>query len=237
MLGPLLLICSNCGQPMRPAPYFSRAANVAKAVFLFIPFSIIGPLLFFLLRKDRRICTICQAILKGDGAVPLQAYSADGRLLAATNVAGGLAVYDPEEDHAALERQSRRFRARAWTWGSIGAGMGAFGAALAAMGNEPASFPLLVGALPLGIGAMLAHLRSQSVGRKAESMRAHEQRARVLELARAASGKLNVSLVATELRIELAEADHLLSSMVDGRRVEMEVDDDGRISYVFTELL
>jgi hypothetical protein len=222
-------------------PYFTRGFNVAKAVFFFIPFSIVGPLLFFLLRKDRLICSNCHALLKSDGAVPLaQAFSADGRMLAGyavTGGAGGLTVYDPDEDQSALERQSRQCRSRARSWGSMSAVMLGFGGTLAAMGNESAVVPLLLAGLPLGIGALLSHFRGRAFGRQAESKRGHEQRARVLELARASGGRLTVSLVATELRIELAEADRLLSAMVDGQRVEMDVDDNGRISYVFTELI
>jgi len=241
VMGPVLVVCSRCGQPMRPIAYFSRAFNVAKAVFLFIPFSIVGPLLFFLLRKDRLICSVCQSLLKNDAVVPfVQAFSPGGRMLAgypSTSVAAGLTVYDPDEDQTALERQSRRCRTRARTWGAISAGLLGLGVTLAITGSEGGFAPFLVGGLPLGIGALFSHFKGRTYGRMAEAKRTHEHRACVLELARASGGRLSVSLVATELRIDLADAERLLSSMVDGQRVEMEVDDNGRIHYVFTELV
>jgi hypothetical protein len=220
---------------MRPAAYFSRGANIAKAMLLMIPFSFFGPLLFFLLRKDRLICTICKGVLSGEAAVPLlQAFSTS--LPASAGMSGGLAVYDPEEDVGVLERQSRRHRARAWTWGAISAGMLGTGVLMAADSSLHSTVGFLVLAMPPGIGALLSAIRSKTFGRQAESKRGREQRAHVLELARAHGGRINVSLVAAELRLDLADAERLLSGMVDGQRVEMDVDDAGRISYVFTEL-
>jgi hypothetical protein len=212
---------------MRPAPYFGRAANIAKALVLMIPFNVVGPLLFFLMRKDRFICSACSRLLKDSASAPmLQAMSGEG----------GLAVYDPEEDQAALQWQSRRQLARAWSRGALSVGMAGFGVALGVVGDPHTAIPLALAAVPLGIAAVVAAVRSRSLGQRAAAKRRHEQRAQVLELARASGGQLSVSLVATELRIELADADELLSSMVDGQRVDMEVDDNGRISYVFTEL-
>jgi hypothetical protein len=114
--------------------------------------------------------------------------------------------------------------------------MTGIGVALGVVGDPHATVPLALAAVPLGIAAVVSAIRSRSFGRQAACKRAQEQRARTLELARASGGQLSVSLVAAELRIELADAESLLSSMVDGQRVDMEVDENGRISYVFTEL-
>src|SRR5581483_2897869 len=56
MAAPVVLSCRHCGRAMRPLPYFSRGVNIAKALALMIPFSVVGPLAFFFLRKDRLIC-------------------------------------------------------------------------------------------------------------------------------------------------------------------------------------
>jgi len=232
----MLFICSRCGCPTRPLPYFSRAVNLAKAMLLLIPFSVFGPLVFFLLRKDQLICSICKKMLGGKADVPLlRAVSPDGQLLPGF-LAAGLAVYDSGQDEGALQRQSQRFRARAWTWGALSLGMAGIGVALGVSDGLNAAAPFLVAALPFGMGAAISAIRCQMFGRQAASKRLHEQRARVLRMARVSGGQLTVSLVATELRIELDDAERLLSSMVDGHRVDMEVDDDGRISYVFPEL-
>jgi hypothetical protein len=232
--GQPLLVCSRCGRPMSPAAYFSRGANVAKAMLLFIPLSFFGPLLFFLLRKDRLICSICKGMLSGEASVPLlQAFSTS---VATTAAAHGLSVYDPEEDLAVLEHQSRRHRARAWTWGAASAGMAGLGMMMTVDGSLHSTVGALLLAAPAGLGAVAFALRSRAFGKRAVLKRGRQQRAHVLELARAHGGRLTVSLVAAELRIELADAERLLTDMVDGHRVEMDVDDSGRITYVFTEL-
>ncbi len=51
-------------------PYFARGLNVAKAAVLF-PFSVFGPLLLFLIRKDRVVCGNCKALLPGEVHIPL----------------------------------------------------------------------------------------------------------------------------------------------------------------------
>jgi hypothetical protein len=237
----VLFLCPRCGRPAQPQPYFNRGVNVAKALFLMIPLSFFGPLFLFFLRKDRLICGACKGLLGTEVAMPLlQGFSAtaDGRALATVTGPGGaaLAIYDPEEDLTVLERQSRHQRTQAWTLGAVSAGLMGLGLVSGADGNVGAPLMFLAMGAPAGIAAALAAFRSRAFGKRAAAKRGREQRARVLELARASGGRITVSLVATDLRIELADAEALLNSMVDGLRVEMEVDDAGRISYLFTEL-
>ncbi len=222
---------------MRPVPYFSSGFNIAKAMALAIPFSFPGPLLFFLLRRDRLICCHCKTLVSRSEAMPLLAGMPSGAaLLPSISADGRMAMFDPEEDQASMQWQSRRDRRRAWTWGVTSAGLTAFGLFMAGSADLSAGMVFLVSAAPLGIGALFAGWRSRSLARRAQAKRIHDQRMRVLELARAQGGKLNVSLVAADLRIDLAEAEALLTAMVDGQRVDMDVDDDGHISYVFPEL-
>lgn len=222
---------------MRPVPYFSSGFNIAKAMVLAIPFSFPGPLLFFLLRKDRLICCHCKTLVSRHEATPLLAgVSTGGALLPSISADGHMTMFDPEEDQTTLQWQSRRNRQRAWTWGVTSAGMTAFGLFMAGGADFQAGMLFLVSAAPLGIGALFAGMRSRSLARRAQQKRIHEQRTRVLELARAKEGKLNVSLVAADLRIDLVEAEALLTAMIDGQRVDMDVDDEGHISYVFPEL-
>lgn len=222
---------------MRPVPYFSNGFNVAKAVLLAIPFSFPGPLLFFLLRRDRLICCHCKTLITRNEAMPmLPGVSPAGQLVPGMSADGRMTIFDPEEDQAALQWQSRRDRRRAWTWGVTSAGLTTFGLLMAGSADPNMGMFFLMSAVPLGIGAVFAGLRSRSLARRAQQKRIHEHRTRVLELARAKGGKLNVSLVAADLRIDLVEAEALLTAMVDGQRVDMDVDDEGHISYVFPEL-
>jgi hypothetical protein len=240
---PVLLLCPSCGQPARPMPYFSRGVNIAKAMVLMVPFNVFGPMLFFFMRKDRFICGACSRLLSGEAAIPLlQTFSADGGAGYVAALPGGgssaLALYDPNEDLAVLQHQSRRQRARAWSLGAAAAGLAGVGAmaGIGPDGHIGTTLFFMAAAAPAAIGAAVAALRSRSFARRFVMKRGREQRARVLELARAAGGRLSVSGVAADLRIELADAESLLNAMVDGHRVEMEVDDEGRISYLFTEL-
>jgi hypothetical protein len=237
MVAEMLFVCPHCGQTMRPMAYFSRGVNVAKALLLMFPLNVLGPLIFFFLRRDRLICGFCKRLVGSEVALPMRHGYAPGSRLAPLAPAGALATYDPEDDSALLERRSRRYRARAWTWGAVTAGLAGLGALVGIGSDANATMAFLMMATPAGVGALVAAFRSRALGRRAAAMRGREQRARVLDLARASGGRLNVSLVATELRIELSDAEQLLGSMVDGQRVEMEVDDAGRISYLFTELV
>jgi Double zinc ribbon len=234
---PVLMLCSHCGQPMRPVPYFSSGFNVAKAMLLAIPFSFPGPLLFFLMRRDRLICCHCKTLITRNEAMPLlSGVSPSGALVPSISADGRMTMFDPEEDQATLQWQSRRQHRRAWTWGVASAGLTSFGLLMAGSADLQAGMLFLVSGAPLGIGAVFAGMRSRALARRAQQKRIHEQRTRVLELARAKGGKLNVSLVAADLRIDLVEAEALLTAMIDGQRVDMDVDDEGHISYVFPEL-
>lgn len=59
----------------------------------------------------------------------------------------------------------------------------------------------------------------------------------VFKLAYRLKGKLTVSDVVVETGMEVAEAEALLESMVDGTHVRMEVDDRGIVTYEFPEIL
>lgn len=57
----------------------------------------------------------------------------------------------------------------------------------------------------------------------------------VFRLARERNGILTVSDVVSELDLEPSEAETLLDELSDGLRVQMSVDDDGIVRYVFRE--
>lgn len=104
---------------------------------------------------------------------------------------------------------------------------GSFGLALAAVG----------GVLGVGLGALTVRAGAKNM----EKARARERQAKelvVVDAAREAGGRLTASEAAAALRVSVAEADELLTAMVgDGSRVDVEVDSEGVLRYVFRELV
>lgn len=58
----------------------------------------------------------------------------------------------------------------------------------------------------------------------------------VFRLAKHYDGVLTVSEVVSELSVDPEEAEEILQGLTDGRRVDMQVDDNGVARYVFREL-
>ncbi|MFP4373724.1 MAG: hypothetical protein ACLFPO_05300 [Spirochaetaceae bacterium] len=61
--------------------------------------------------------------------------------------------------------------------------------------------------------------------------------ARVFQLAGKLGGRLSVSDVVIELGIDVKDAEDLLQSLVDNVRVRMELDDNGRVTFEFPEII
>jgi hypothetical protein len=242
--------CASCQQRTVPVPYFSRGINIAKLAVL-LPFTFVGPLLFFLIRKDRLVCSWCRSLLPGELPLPLlDAFESsppaitDRRLAPlgneATRAQAGLTDW-PGNDLASheiahLERRSRRNRRRSWSLGVATAMMTALGGMAASSGGaEPATFFFAMGGLT-GAGALVSSSRGKKLGDEASTKRNRQRVLEVLGLARAHQGRLNVTLVASHMSLDLREAESLLDGMVDGRRVDVHVDEQGRMTYVFPEL-
>ena len=137
---------------------------------------------------------------------------------------------------AHLEQRSRRNRRRSWSLGVATAMMTALGGMAAGSGGaEPSVFFFAMGGLT-GAGALVSSQRGKRFGSEASSKRNRQRVLEVLGLARANHGRLNVTMVASHMSLDLREAEALLDSMVDGRRVDVHVDDQGRMTYVFPEL-
>jgi hypothetical protein len=232
--------CEACQQRTVPVPYFSRGVNVAKAVVLFPFTSFVGPLIFFLIRRNKVICSHCQNKLPGEASVPLlDSFSPDAM--------GALGPMEPGEDLvpinravgqeiAVLERSSRKQRRRSWTLGILTAGMAAIGGSNALDGDGEAALVLFGISGVAGAGALVSRQRGQQNGLLAAAARQRQRVLEVLGLARAHAGKLNVTMVASQLHLDFKEAEALMDGMVDGRRVDVEVDEQGRMNYVFPEL-
>jgi Double zinc ribbon len=233
--------CVSCQQRTVPVPYFSRGINIAKLAVL-LPFTFVGPLLFFLIRKDRLVCSWCRALLPGELPLPLlDAFeSAPSSMNDRRMVPYGSEGLMPSDlvghEIAHLERRSRRNRRRSWSLGLAAAMMTVLGGMAASAGAEPTAFFFAMGGLS-GAGALVSSQRGKRFGAEAASKRHRQRVLEVLGLARAHHGRINVTMVASHMSLDLPEAESLLDSMVDGRRVDVHVDEQGRMTYVFPELL
>jgi hypothetical protein len=237
------VFCPSCQQRSMPVPYFSRGFNLAKGVAL-LPFSPIAPLLFFLWRRDRAICSWCKSVLPGEMDVPLlETFSSSpvamlGALPEGSPTGEALVRSGQQVQHeiAVHENKSRRSRRRSTTLGIVALSFAGIGGSVAAgEGLESAAFLFSMSGLT-GVGAFASTRRAKHHRIAAEAKRQRQRVLEVLALARSHAGKLTVTTVAAHMRLDLKEAEELLDSMVDGRRVDVHVDDNGRMTYVFPEL-
>ena len=235
------LYCPYCRQRSVPLPYFSRGLNLAKSAGLLL-LSPLGPLVFFLLRRDRVLCSWCKHLLPDEVDVPLlDSFSSTPVGLAEAGLrsqdqAGALLHSGEGVQHevALHERKNRRSRGNAITFGVVTTVLGAAGGTVAAnAGPAKAIFLFSMSGL-CGISALASTRRAKHHRLAAEIKR--QRVLDVLNLAKSHAGKLTVTTVAAHLRLDLREAEGLLDGMVDGRRVDVEVEESGRMTYVFPEV-
>ncbi len=123
--------------------------------------------------------------------------------------------------------------------GIIALAIGVFAAAALAMivpGALGLGLAAAMGALFVAVGALAVRGGARSM----EEARRRDRRATelaLLEAARAAGGRLTATEAAAALRVSVEEADAQLTDLVgDGSRVDVDVDDEGVLRYVFREL-
>ncbi len=118
----------------------------------------------------------------------------------------------------------------------IGSGVAAMGGFVASMGVATLDGPPILGGSMLGIaGASL--LFSGLAAKRREAERTRRGRiAEILRMAQRRRGLLTVTQTATELDVDLDEAEQLLESLDDDIRVRSVVSDDGVIYYDFVEI-
>lgn len=128
-----------------------------------------------------------------------------------------------------------------------GWGMGGFGMGLPFFGVIPlvlfaGGIVLLVrlfrrdgGSGRVGIGTHHGEARTDPGGRFASRERSSVQE--LFRLARRYRGVLTVSDIVSDLGLEPQDAEALLDEVADGTRVDIEVEQDGVVRYVFRELV
>jgi hypothetical protein len=94
---------------------------------------------------------------------------------------------------------------------------------------------LVVGGVTGLTGALTFGWGWQSLQRRREAIMQRMQR-RVLRLARARSGRLTATEVATELDLTLGAAERVLLSLDDGFRIRSDVTEEGILVFDFPEL-
>jgi len=119
---------------------------------------------------------------------------------------------------------------------SIGLGVvAAVATALVIPGAAGILAALVAGAAGVGVGALSLRAGArQSDAADEKELVALEHR--ILDLAEKSDGDLTVTEVARELGLSTAKAEQALTAIADGTRVDMEIDPDGVIHYVFREL-
>ncbi len=234
---PRAFACPHCGKAATPTPYFWRRFNLAKLILL-LPFSMLAPLAFFFFRKDRLICSDCRRLLPmGTQAGLLPAWDAEALSGEGYGAPDGtsdgtrlaLPIRDPESER--LARHGRNHRLRGIALGLSSAGF--LGLAAAAGAEAPG---VLAASAVLATGSLLSLVAGGRQGQQATLRQQRHQARRILALAGRHQGVLTVTAVASALGLDLVEAERTLDQMVDGSRVDVEISDSGRLTYVFTEL-
>ncbi len=240
-----------------PMPFFSRGANLGKlgAFLLLFP---IGPLVYFLMRRDRAICAFCHKTLPAPGLgaltfnVPLAlnepdlviGEGANGEVIV-RGTSEALRAIGPDDQapsadelvEIAWHERTCRMSQRRTVALVAAAGLAVLTGGISAARDEAMPAALLFGLG--GLAGAVAYLSARRGHRHGIAAQARRQRLRVLQvldLARAGAGRLSPTAVARELHLDQHEAEALLDSMVDGKRVDVELDEGGHMTYVFSEL-
>ncbi len=180
---------------------------------------------------ERRGTTVCAACGKPRvGAVTL-----DGQTPRGSTVPVSPAGQRVGTDAMLARAKGRTQRAL----GIAGVTLGIAAAALVAMaipGGAGLAMALLMGLIGVGGGGLAIRAGARQMER-ARGLDREAHRAAVMELAAASGGVLTAARLAEKLRRPEDEADAILTSLVgDGSAIDVDVDDEGVVSYVFKEL-
>lgn len=211
--------CPRCAYQGEGISYFSRGRNAAALVAVTVLTAGAmgaGGVLYYLVRRDHRVCPRCGASWGRHGERSLAPV---GRRRS-------------EPLPARLPPAERETSRRVWSivlWilAVMFVGGGIAGGELV---------PLLFGAAA-GVGGWIAHRAAVHERDARRAALLAELQLDVLRLAGERGGRLTVTEVAAALGWTLKRAEKVLASLDDGYRVDSEVTDDGVIVYEFLELL
>lgn len=210
--------CPRCGYRGEGLGYFSRGRNLAALVLaaMFTSWAMgAGAVVYYLLRRDHRVCPRCGESWgpRGErGLVPAHA--------TAPQATPGVAA-------ASFAESSRA------GWSIVLFLLAAILAVGAIVGGDPA--PLLLAGIAAG-GGLLLHRKAETEREARRAALISSLQLPVLQLASERGGRLTVTEVAAQLGWTLPRAEKVLESLEDGYRVSSDVTDEGLIVYDFREL-
>lgn len=221
-MGEAMGLCPRCAFQGVGEGYFSRGENVAKLVLITLVVWIGGPI-YYLVRKDHKVCPNCGLKWGQYGRLATQAaLGAGGGRLPAPMMTGPQAAMLPGEGGSR------------WSGGAIFFWLMA--ALLTMVGIAEMAAPALFIAAALGgAGFALQKRRDRKREARREMLIAGLQQ-HVLQLAASRGGKLTVTEVASAMQWPIPRAEKILNSLDDGFRVVSDVTDQGVIVYEFREL-
>ena len=208
-------ICPRCGYTGEGISYFSRGTHIALLVgLLVLTAGAAGAagIIYFLLRRDHRVCPRC-GLDWGKQAELLRGPESARAML----------------PHSSPGRESRKM-GLSWVLLVLATLLMIAGI----VGLELA--PLLIGGTAAGAGWLLRRSAQEEREARRAALIASLQPP-VLKLAGERRGQLTVTEVAAELGWTLPRAEKVLESLNDGLRVDSRVTDEGVIVYEFRELL
>lgn len=210
--------CPRCGYRGEGLPYFARGSHVAAlvgATVLTAGAMGAGGLVYYLVRRDHRICPRCGHGWGkyGDRALPVHREDA-----------GAAERPRPHVDFEGVKR--------AWSTALF-----VMAALLLLGGLAEMELAPMVFAAAAAAGGVLLRRAAESDREKRRTALLHSLQQPVLQMAAQRGGRLTVTQVAAELGWPLRRAEKVLQSMDDGLRVDSEVTDEGVIEYQFRELL
>lgn len=209
--------CPRCDYRGEGIPYFRRPAHMGILVLLTLVTYGLGGLLYWLVRRNRRVCPSCG--LRWEYATEGRRVPSDGE-----GQEGGL---EPDRMDLPSGGGARRFL------GVVGVLVAALLVSLGLFGGDVTLASL--GAVTGAGGAGLFWWGWNGLQERREALLEELQR-KVLLLADRKGGVLTVTEAAAELDLSLEAAEKVLISMDDGFRVRSEITREGLLYYEFPEI-
>lgn len=219
-------VCPRCMYRGEGISYFSRGVHVAGlvgATVLTMGAMGAGGVIYYLVRRDHRVCPRCGKGWGRFGERSLAPTAASG----VPGAPGALVRPQPRAPSARRERTRRSMSVLLWV-------LAVFLFIVAVAGAE--LVPALLGAAA-GAGGWLLHRSANQAREERRAALLADLQLPVLKLAGEHGGRLTVTEVAATLGWPLRRAEKVLESLDDGLRVNSEVTDEGVIVYEFVEVM
>ena len=182
-------------------------------------------------------CPYCHAVAGVLPRLGRTVCAACGKPRAGETVVGARRSAPDSRTKAMLLRARARLK-RLVGFVAVGGGVLASAGALTILpGDSVMTAALVSNALCIAVGVLAFRSAARSSS-EADALEGREREGRLLRLAREEGGRLTATGVAEAFDISVDEADAALTRLVgDGSRVDVDVDDEGLVSYVFRELV